>query len=180
MTVQEFINKVEEISPIKETYFQNKNRIMPQVIADSYIIKERDSTKDNFNQKNDIIRDLIEKFQSEKITFGDYSFVKNEITQKGDLNIFCYSSHSFLAYKNASSEIIEYDNDSNNLNILEYCAKDSVSFLQATLCLLEMYALRLQGSIHRNDMEKNSIFLDKCITKAGGQKYTGFFKSIIF
>jgi hypothetical protein len=43
-----------------------------------------------------------------------------------------------------------------------------------------MYSLRLQGSIQRNDIEKNLIFLNICTLNAGGEKYLGFYKSIIF
>lgn len=180
MTIQEFIINVEKISPLKEVYFENKNRIMPQVIVDSYKIQEREGIQKRLYKNDDILCELIENFQSEKITFGDYGFLKGEIYIKNDLNIFCYSSHSFLAYKDPKSEIVEYDNDLDNTHVIHYCAQNCVAFLKAIICLLEMYSLRLQGSIQRNDIEKNLIFLNRCILNAGGEKYSEFYKSIIF
>ena len=81
-------------------------------------------------------------------------------------------------YDSPCDEVMEYAND--ELVPLYHCAKNSAAFLEAVLHLKEMYALRIEGSIERDDNEMNHQFLNKCIKSAGGQKFAPFYETIIF
>ena len=190
MSIDFFISKLKEIKPSKEAYFKNNNKIMPKSFEFGYLLKRRKPVAKKIIEENDIIGELISKYQTRYLGFGYYTF-NDDITElEGyyascenfeelkEAKIFGRNSGTFLLYDSPYSEVMEYSTD--ELVPLYHCAKDSAAFLEAILHLQEMYALRLEGSIERDDDEINHQFLNKCINSAGGQKFASFYEMIIF
>ena len=179
MDVITFVKKLESIKPLKDVYFKNYNELMPDVFEKKYILKEKVFNSLNQVEIGDIIQELVMKYDVVRLSFGDFQFIQpiKTIEKK---HIFCYSSGSFLAYSSPFDEVVEYDNDSDDFPIMDYCAKDCESFLAAILQMKELFSLRIQGLVELDDVGTNTKFIRKCADIAGGQKYARFYKGIIF
>jgi hypothetical protein len=165
MNLEFFITRLKEMKPSQK------------VFQEGYLLKKRRVTTNQAFEKGDIIAELINKFETMHLQFGDYSFA-DALKEYQGAKVFCNSSGTFLAYFSPYEEVIEYSRDEEI--ILNHCAKDSASFLEAILHIQEMYALRLDDSIEVDDNTVNNQFLNKCVNSAGGSKFAPFYESIIF
>lgn len=169
-----FIDNLEQVKPTSDN--------VPESILRNYTIDQRYIGKKNlsFNPQKSLLEELMLHYTMENIDFGDFSFnieledINNEVIG------FATSSHSKLVfYKNRKfKEIYEYDRYS--LNPLAPVSVNQDSFLDALSLLMELYALKFDEPSIEKKQKLDEDFFPLIVEKAGGDKYSTFFKNIIF
>ena len=175
MQLSDFIRQLESLKPFTDLLLKNGFSKIPNDITKNYILDRRPEALSNYNNHG-IISELFHDYDTQYISFGDFNFYK-EIKNVNNYFVFAGSSGSELVFENTDSEVVEYDRE--EWSVLTYCAKDTEAFLKALLPLFDMYSLRLQKLISREDKNITEEYLEKCVQAAGGSKYKRFYKSVI-
>jgi hypothetical protein len=173
MDLQDYIDELKRIKPSEELLLNAGFKTIPTDIIKNYVLDRKESGN---SIVDDLMFDLFSNYDPQYLRFADYSFYK-EIKQINGSFIFAGSSYSELGFTTKEGEVIEYDRD--EWSILNYCAKNTESFLEALLPIFEMYSFRFQNIIDTEDTQINNEYIDKCTTTAKGNKYKRFYKGII-
>ena len=177
MTLDYFIQELKKSEPSEKLMIANGFESMPTSIMRCYNPEKKNFINLEDNIDSNILSLLFNQYDVQYFRFGDFSF-QNKIKMSDGLYTFCLSSGTFLAFKDNDGEIIEYDCDEFSRG--SFCAKDATSFLKALLHVFKLQSLRFQGLIQMDDEKINDEFFRKCVQEAGGEKYSRFFRQIIF
>lgn len=173
MKLDEFLLELKDIMPSEKLMIENGFTEMPNSIRRNYILDEKPNSD---HEIPGLIFELFNKYDPQFLRFADFSFYK-EIEELDGMFVFGCSSYSLLMFKNLESEVIEKDTE--EFTILNYCAKDTTSFLRALIVVFEMYSLRFQGLVDAEDEVANNDFLERATIASGGNRYRRFFKDVI-
>ena len=175
MNLEEFITKLEKLKPSEDLMIANGFTDLPEDILKNFVLDRKEKSNSAFDMKG-LIFELFNEYDPQFLRFADYSFYK-DIEEFDNMFVFGRSSYSLLMFKNIESEVIEKDTE--EFTILNYCAKDTASFLMALLVIFEMYSLRFQGLVDAEDEVANNDFLERATIASGGNRYRRFFKDVI-
>jgi len=164
-----FTNKLKSLKP--------KGDDVPKIITEPYLI-DRKKLITNLNQDvSKVLIQLVDNYNADVIKFGDFYFYKKTLL-KDNFLIFAESSYSYLILNlDKSSQILEIDK--NTLIPLESVAKDSLSFLNALIHIMECYSMKFDESVNISDDQIEKICVEKCIKNAGGEKYRQFYENVL-
>ena len=175
MTINDFIENLAQLSPSEDLMRSAGFDGVPFFIKKGFVLDRRDQEIDTV--KTGLVFELFQKFDSQYLRFADFTFYE-KIIQRNNGLVFAGSSYSELSFADEGSEVIEYDRE--EWSVLNYCALNTECFLIAMLVIFEMIANRYQNLINVDDEEINNLFLERCISAAGGRKYERFYREIIF
>jgi hypothetical protein len=169
-----FVNNLEKIKP--------SSNDVPKSILRNYIIKERHPDKKdlNFNPQKSLLEELMIHYTMEKIDFGDFRFNIELEDINGEITGFATGSHSKLIFfkDKEFQELYEYDRYS--LIPLEPVSINQESFLNALSLLMEFYSQKFDEPSMIKKQKIDEYYFPLIVEKAGGDKYSTFFKNIIF
>jgi len=162
-----FINKLESLKPIGDD--------IPDVITETYLINKKDPSLIIEQNPSNVLIQLVNSYTIEVVKFGDFYFHK-QISSKSDALIFAESSYSYLViYKD--SEVLEIDK--HTYIPLEHVAKNSLSFLNALIHIMECYSMKFDEQMNSDDSKIEKICVEKCVKEAGGEKYRTFYENVL-
>lgn len=175
MNLEYFVSTLENMNPSEELLIKmGFSGLHLDVLRKNFVLPRKRNVDD---LGEDLIKRLTEEYDMKYLIFSDYSFME-ELRYENGMTLFCISSYSVLAYKSFNTEVIEYDRE--ETSILDYAAKNGECFLTSLLYFLELQSLRFQGLVDMDDEVINRKYFDLCMGAAGGIKYSGFFKKIIY
>ncbi|MEP6612127.1 MAG: hypothetical protein ABJA76_09595 [Mucilaginibacter sp.] len=176
MTLEQYIQSLQNIKPSEKKLLQSGFTEVPLHIIKNYVLEKKGNADINHNFPDSLIFNLFNTYDTWYLRFADFTF-NREIVERDGLFIFGDSSSSELCFKSFDSEVMEIDHDEHT--VLEYCAKDTESFLKALLFIFELYALRFQNLADVGDDIVNQKCLNDCVEAAGGIRYKRFYRDII-
>lgn len=172
--IENFINGLEELKA--------SNSELPNFVLEMFTIEEKKHSKEHliFNKELMLLEELILNYSMNNISFADYGLNSQLEEINEDLIGFATSSHSVLGFssKKNDQEIYEYDRE--NLTPLYPVALNQEAFLNAILVLMEMYSKKYSEPSIEKKKEFEKVFFPLVVEKAGGDKYSNFFKHVIF
>lgn len=177
MTLEYFVQQLERIKPSENLLIgEGFSGIHLTVFQNNYVLEKR-SQSGNVEEGVDLIRALINTYETKYIRFKDYTFF-DKVNLIDGVSAFCGGSNTALGYDSPLAEVKEYDAD--EMSIMHYCAENSAKFLAALLYVLELKSLRLQGLADLKDTTTNQKYLDLCTSSAGGASILNFIEASYF
>jgi len=175
MNIEYFIAELKKMEPSEALMIQEGFTGLPNSIMRNYDLEKKEPSMKK--EERNVLYVLFNEYDLQFLRFQDFSFDKN-ISEINGINKFCSSSGTFLGFQYDHDEVVEYDFE--ELSIVNYCAKNIDSFLASLLKVFELQSLRLQGLVVMDDEKTNNSFFEKCVSEAGGVRYSNFFKNIIY
>lgn len=176
MTSSEFAQKLEKLTPSKESFLKlgyssdmvNKRLSEYKCIGKEYIPQ---------SYLNDDLLRLLTSYDCSAIQIGVVSFAK-KIQEEENFYILGDVEADILALSKITLEVQVLDHE--NIDwVIWTCAANGGYFLDAMLCAAEFFSIRIKNTELANDINFTYENVLKCATKAGGEKYIDFYKMLL-
>lgn len=135
----------------------------------------KDKTQKLTSTGSNEILNLIDNYELFSFNIFGISFDQT-YSSIGDKIIFGSTEFSrlYINTKTLEIEAQEYDEETLIINV----AKSANHFIDILFELLDLYSKRIRNIVDVDDETVNTNILNICIEKAGGKKYSAFYKSL--
>ena len=179
MNSKDFVFELNSLSPSKEEFaLLGYDTNMIDTRLKSYECTKYISPIDrSFDLFDDSILTLLSSYNCSNIEIGQISF-NREIIETKNYYIIGIMEIDLLILNKITLEIqiIDYvDHD----NVMYNCASNSASFLSAILLCAEFFSKRVKNPKLAMDIDFTAKYLLFCVEKAGGEKYSKFYKVLL-
>ena len=171
MNTQEFIEKLSRV-PLSDQQYKAAGISGDEIysIRQRHIISPKEHTSSS--DPHDPIVTLVEDYDTTNVEIGMITF-NTEIQKMDDYLVFGKDEIDHLAIDTRTGEIVVLDEVS--MRLMQYCAKDSASFLDAIIIMAKFLKKRGVDDNLYEDEAANLAVAKTCTTLAGGEKYSDYY-----
>ena len=183
MTAEQFAQECSKFVPTREQL--EANGYLEEVIL-KFIKKFLLIKKTSLKEENPII-DIVKNYETASFTVASFYFLP-AMEYVLNYSLFGQNESSYMAIDENTHEIMEIGYEEieeykiegkGEVTNVYFCAKDSNVFLEALLIAIELFYRRYTEQLTYKDKEASIPYAERCVEKAGGEKYKNFWWTLL-